>query len=171
MRLNIQPTLEDNLVRLRPLAENDFDALFAVACDPLIWEQHPNSDRYQQPVFERFFNDAMNSGGALLILDINTQEVIGSSRYQVLEGIHDGIEIGWSFLARNYWGGKYNRAVKELMVRHALKVLDAVVFYVDGNNLRSQRALEKIGAQLLTDTTYQHMLNPNPGKLTFILTK
>ncbi len=47
--LNRQPTLEDELVRLRPLEEADSEALYEVAQDPLIWEQHP-SDRYQRAV-------------------------------------------------------------------------------------------------------------------------
>src|SRR6185312_15160356 len=78
---DLQPTLRGNLVHLRPLRESDFEALFAVASDPLIWEQHPASDRYQEPVFRDFFRGGIESGGAFLVLDATTGAVIGSTRY------------------------------------------------------------------------------------------
>src|SRR5512140_1723936 len=124
MALNFQPTLTGKLVRLRPLRAEDFEALFAVAADPLIWEQHPAADRYQPAVFRTFFDDALKSGGALLVLDAASGEVIGSSRYHA--GDRDGrqVEIGWTFLARRYWGGRYNAEMKSLMLKHAFQYVD-----------------------------------------------
>src|SRR6478752_2109559 len=108
MPFELQPHLQGELLELRPLREDDFAALFAVASDPLIWEQHPNSDRYQEEVFRAFFRDAMQSGGALLALDRNDGRVIGSSRYFGYDEANSEVEIGWSFLARSHWGGVYN---------------------------------------------------------------
>ena len=56
-----QPTLAGELLRLRPLRAEDFEALFRVAADPLIWEQHPEPERCQEPVFRKFFRDALDS--------------------------------------------------------------------------------------------------------------
>lgn len=143
---DLQPTLRGRLVELHPLHQSDFDALYAVASDPLIWEQHPASDRYQEPVFRQFFREAMDSGGAFKILDASTGEVIGSSRYFGLDVVDSSIEIGWTFLARRCWGGAHNGELKQLMIEHAFRFVGRVLFLVGPNNIRSQRALEKIGA-------------------------
>jgi N-acetyltransferase len=116
-----QPTLQGELLELRPLRPEEFDSLFAVASDPLIWEQHPDSDRYQEEVFRRFFQDALDSGGALIARDRATGEVIGSSRYFGYDAEKREVEIGWSFLARGCWGGRYNGEMKRLMLLHAFR--------------------------------------------------
>jgi len=147
--LDRQPVLEDELIRLRPLQPDDWDALFAVASDPLIWEQHPAHDRWQEPVFRPFFADALANKGALVVLDAQTGAVIGSSRYQGLEKADGGsVEIGWTFLARSHWGGTFNHAMKRLMLAHALASVAECRFLVGETNTRSRRALERIGARL-----------------------
>lgn len=146
MPFDAQPTLEGELLRLRPLREDDFDALYAVASDPLIWEQHPNSDRHEVDVFREFFRDAMASGGALLVSDAATGEVIGSSRFHGFRESEREVEIGWTFLARSCWGGRYNAELKRLMLAHAFRQVDSVVLVIGATNSRSRRAAEKIGA-------------------------
>lgn len=148
-----QPTLTGATVTLSPLRAEDWDALFAVAADPLIWEVHPAHDRWQEGVFRRFFADAMASGGCLVIRDNATGAVIGSSRYDRSRVEPGEVEIGWTFLARRYWGGATNREIKTLMIGHALRWFDAAVFYVGESNIRSRRAMEKIGGVLLPDRT------------------
>jgi N-acetyltransferase len=146
MTADLQPTLEGDRVLLRPLRPDDFDALYAVARDPLIWEQHPASDRWQETVFRKFFADALASGGAFLVLDRRTGEVVGSSRYYGYDAGKREVEIGWTFLARSRWGGHFNHEMKRLMLEHAFGFADTVVFFVGVNNVRSQRAVERIGA-------------------------
>ena len=146
MAFTLQPTLRGELVELHPLANDDFEALYAVASDPLIWEQHPASDRYKEEVFRAFFQEALDSGGAFKVLDAASGSVIGSSRYHGYDPQRREIEIGWTFLARAYWGGAYNREMKQLMLGHAFQFVDTVVFLVGPGNWRSRRALEKIGA-------------------------
>jgi RimJ/RimL family protein N-acetyltransferase len=141
-----QPVLKGDLVELRPLRPEDFDDLYAVASDPLIWEQHPANDRHEEPVFREFFRQALESGGALVVTDKKTQRVIGSSRFHGYDQDTNEVEIGWTFLARSYWGGRYNRELKRLMLEHAFRFVRNVVFLVGLQNWRSQRALEKIGA-------------------------
>jgi RimJ/RimL family protein N-acetyltransferase len=145
MVFDLQPTLKGELLELRPLRPEDFHDLFAVASDPLIWEQHPNKDRYQEEVFKAFFREALESGGALLTIDSKDGRVIGSSRFYGYDKGKSEIEIGWTFLARSHWGGVYNREMKQLMLGHAFRFVNRVVFLVGPQNYRSQRALEKIG--------------------------
>src|SRR5437762_6168602 len=146
MSFDLQPHLKGELVELRPLAPDDWGGLFAVASDPLIWEQHPESDRYKEGVFKGFFREALESGGAFVVIDKNSQQIIGSTRFYGYEPERSEIEIGWTFLARKYWGGRYNREMKRLMLNHAFRFVEKVIFYVGENNVRSQKAMEKIGA-------------------------
>ena len=141
-----QPVLKGELIQLRPLRSEDWDDLFAVASDPLIWQQHPESDRYKEEVFKIFFKDALESGGAFVVIDTKNKRIIGSTRFHGYDPEKSEIEIGWTFLARKYWGGRYNREMKRLMLAHAFKFVENVVFFVGENNIRSQKATEKIGA-------------------------
>jgi len=142
---DLQPTLKGDLLDLRPMWQEDFDDLYAVASDPLIWEQHPASDRYKSEVFTNFFRESLDSGGALVAIDSCDRKIIGSSRFHGYDPARSEIEIGWSFLARSHWGGAYNREMKRLMLKHAFQFVDHVVFLVGPQNFRSQRAMEKIG--------------------------
>jgi RimJ/RimL family protein N-acetyltransferase len=143
---DLQPNLKGELIELRPLTSDDWADLFAIASDRLIWEQHPESDRYKEDVFKVFFREALESGGAFVIVDSKSQQIIGSTRFHGYAPEKSEIEIGWTFLARKYWGGRYNRELKQLMLAHAFKFVENVVFYVGENNIRSQKATEKIGA-------------------------
>jgi RimJ/RimL family protein N-acetyltransferase len=146
MPFDLQPCLKGELLELRPLREDDFADLYAVASDPLIWEQHPDQDRYQEDVFRRFFQDALDSRGGLVVIDNEDGRVIGSSRYHGYDELRSEIEIGWTFLARSHWGGIYNRELKRLLLDHAFKFVSSVIFLVGRDNIRSQRSVEKIGA-------------------------
>jgi RimJ/RimL family protein N-acetyltransferase len=146
MPFDLQPLLTGDIIGLRPLREEDFPTLYAVASDPLMWEQHPEPDRCTEPVFREFFRAAMASGGALVARDRSDERVIGSSRFAGYDEATSEIEIGWTFLARSHWGGTYNREMKRLMLAHAFRFVRRVVFRVGPLNRRSQRALEKIGA-------------------------
>lgn len=145
MPFALQPILEGKLLRLRPLQPEDFQELYAVASDPLIWEQHPNSNRYREEVFREFFREALESGGALIAIDSKSWRVIGSSRFHGYDQEKSEIEIGWSFLARSHWGGEYNGEMKRLMLGHAFHFVSSVNFIIGTLNLRSQKAIEKIG--------------------------
>ena len=145
MFFDLQPILKGELLRLRPLRPEDWDDLYAVASDPLIWEQHPIKDRYKEEVFKGFFREALESGGALIVIDSKDGQVIGSSRFHGYDKEKSEIEIGWTFLARSHWGGIYNQEMKQLMLGHAFRFVKSVIFLVGPQNLRSQRAVEKIG--------------------------
>ena len=161
--LDLQPHLEGELLELRPLRPDDWDELFAVASDPLIWAGHPARDRYTEPVFREFFRGAIESGGGLVVLDRVTGRIIGSSRY-VWHGPPDNeLEIGWTFLARAYWGGVYNSEMKRLMLQHAFRFVDRVIFIVGADNIRSRKAMLKIGG-VLTNRREVRLLHGQPSE-------
>lgn len=145
-----QPTLEGERLRLRPLRADDWEALWAVASDRQIWALHPAHDRWQEPVFRAFFADALDKGGALLVLDKASGRVVGSSRFQAHEPADGGsVEIGFTFLARDQWGSGANAEMKRLMLAHAFRFVERVVFRVGESNVISRRAMENIGGRLL----------------------
>ena len=143
-----QPVLEGELLLLRPLAAEDWEALLAVARDPKVWEQHPIPDRWQEDVFRGYFDDAMAQGGALVATLRTDHRIVGCSQYRPTPFDPDAIEIGWTFLACQYWGGTTNHAMKWLMLRHAFESLPRVLFRIGETNVRSRTAMERIGGRL-----------------------
>jgi len=148
----LQPSLSNRLVGIRPLTATDFEAMYSIASDPLLWEQHPNRDRYKREVFEVFFEGAMQSGGAFLVYDTATGRPIGSSRFYEVNVEQQSLKIGYTFLSRNCWGKGYNRALKLLMLAHAFTFADTVLFDIGAVNKRSQKAIEKLGAVRVGET-------------------
>ncbi len=145
MSFDCQPVLRGELVELRPLRPDDYDDVYAVAADPLVWEQHPVKTRHEPDGFREFFRESLACRGAVVVVDARTRRIIGSSRYHGYDEGRSEVEIGWTFLARSYWGGRYNGELKDLMLRHAFRFVHRVLFRVGLENLRSQRAVEKIG--------------------------
>jgi N-acetyltransferase len=146
--MELQPRLVGELLELRPLRPEDWDELFSAASDPLIWELHPSRDRYKEEIFREYFQGALDSGGALVAIDRASGGIAGSSRYHGYDEKESCVEIGFTFLARSYWGGKYNGEMKQLMLDHAFRFVENVTFRVGEPNLRSRKAVEKIGGVL-----------------------
>lgn len=168
--MDLQPTLENELLTIRPMENGDLEALYEVAKDLKIWEQHP-CKRYLKPEFEKFFVESIKSNGALVIIDKLTDEIIGSSRFKVFDGFSNQVEIGWTFLSRKYWGGKYNKSGKNLMIDHAFKYVDYIIFYVDKNNIRSQKAVEKINGRKIEESEHRKFPKTSIDNLTFVIKK
>ena len=171
MAVNLQPNLKGELLELRPVTPGDWDDLFAVASDSLIWEQHPESNRYEEEVFKVFFREALQSGGAFVVVDHMTQQIIGSTRFYGYDPETSEIEIGWTFLAREYWGGQYNREMKSLMLNHAFKFVENVVFLIGEKNIRSQKAIEKIGAIRVGIVTRAYGNHPPAPNVKYVIKK
>ena len=147
MAFERQPLLIGDLLCLRPLRLDNFNALYAVASDPLIWEQHPERHRYRPEVFALFYDEVIASGGALCAAASRDRQLIGSSRFHGYNQATSEVEIGWTFLARSHWGGSSNRELKRLMLDHAFRFVRGVTFVVGEHNRRSRRAVEKIGGK------------------------
>ena len=107
MNFNIQPILENEKVILYPLQEEDFEALYNVASDPKIWEQHPTKDRWKRENFQIFFDGAIQSKGAFKIVDKATGNIIGSTRIYEYNEKENSLFIGYTFYATSYWGKQY----------------------------------------------------------------
>lgn len=163
--MNLQTTLENELVRLIPLQETDFEVLFEVASDPLLWEQHPNKDRYQREVFQIFFEGAMLSKGAFKIIDKITGKTIGSTRFYDLNTREKSVLIGYTFYERAYWGSTYNPQVKKLMLNYAFQYLEKVYFHIGSQNIRSQKAIARLGARKVREINIAY--HGEPEKLNF----
>ena len=144
--INFQPTLTNNLVTATPLQQIDFDRLFRAASDPLIWEQHPNKNRWQLAAFTNYFEGAIKSGGAFLATDTQTGAVIGSSRYSDYDAATNTVSVGYTFFVRSHWGSGHNYALKQLMLQHIFEYVDTVRFFIGAVNKRSQISLERFGA-------------------------
>lgn len=157
MASDLQPTLTGDTIELSPTVESDWDGLLAVASDPEIWAAHPAHDRWREPVFRRYFDDALASGGGLTVRERASGRIIGASRYSCERAQPGEIEIGWTFLACEYWGGATNAELKRLMLGHAFRWFDPVIFLVGDTNIRSRKAMEKIGG-VLRDEVQEHMM-------------
>lgn len=149
-----QPVLEGQRVILRPMTEADREPLYQVAGDPLLWEQHPVHHRWKPEVFRAFFDEGLHAGGALVVVERASGRIIGSSQFRPTRHDPEAVEIGWTFLAREFWGGNTNRELKRLMLSHALASVPRVLFRVGESNWRSRKAMEKIGGAL-TDIVEQ----------------
>ncbi|HBR12771.1 MAG TPA: N-acetyltransferase [Chryseobacterium sp.] len=171
MNFSIQPILENDDVKLVPLQENDFEQLFSVASDPLVWEQHPNKDRYKRDVFDNFFKGALESGGAFKIIEKNTGEIAGSTRFYNYNAADNSIFIGYTFYARKFWGSKMNPQVKKLMLDYIFQFVDKVNFHVGKDNLRSQKAMEKLGAKKVDELTVVYYGEPDRLNVVFEILK
>jgi len=147
MTIDIRPKLETEEVILYPLQENDFDDLYAVASDPKIWEQHPNKDRWKKEIFHTFFEGAIQSEGAFKIVDKATGNTIGSSRYYDYNEADNSIFIGYTFYAASCWGTGINKMVKTMMLDYIFQFVSKVYFHIGANNIRSQVAIGRIGAE------------------------
>lgn len=148
MNTDLQPQLRGATLTLRPLTAADLEPLWQVARDKLLWAQHPDQTRHERAGFERFFASALECGAALTIVDNASGQPVGSTRYYEFDSARREVAIGYTFLARSHWGGAANLEMKRLMIEHAAAFADVIWFHVGAGNLRSRRAMEKIGAQL-----------------------
>ena len=153
--LNLQPELlEDNLIKLIPLQENHFEELFKLASDPLIWEQHPIKDRYKKEVFKPFFDTAINSKSSFLIFDKETNEIMGTTRFYDYNPEKSSVAIGFTFIARKFWGGRHNQSTKKLLIDYAFQNVNSILFHVGAKNIRSQKAVLKLGATKINEINF-----------------
>ncbi len=166
MEFELQPILTSELIKIQSLKPNDFEVLYKIASDPLLWEQHPNKDRYKREVFENFFKGAMESSGAFLVINNTTGQAIGTSRYYGFDKEAKTVVIGYTFIARDHWGKAYNKALKALMLNHAFKFADSVIFHIGANNIRSQKAIGNIGAKKTGEVEMSYY--GEPSRLNFI---
>ena len=142
-----QPHLTGAKLLLSPLRKADYEGLYAAASDPLVWAGHPVKQRYLEEVFRPYFDTLLASGETLAVRVRSSNKIIGCSRYYVAPGIDQDIAIGYTFLRRDHWGGATNRELKTLMFDHAFESFENVWLHIDPDNIRSQKAAQKLGAR------------------------
>lgn len=147
MTFDIQPVLENDKAILYPLQEEDFEALYAVASDPKIWEQHPNKDRWKRDVFRTWFDGALQSRGAFKIIDKASNTLAGSTRIYDYHEQDNSILIGYTFYATRFWGKGLNLSVKALLLDYLFRFVAHVDFHIGAVNIRSQVAIGRLGAR------------------------
>ena len=165
--MNLQPNhLSNHLIRLEPLQPSHFNELYEAASDPLIWEQHPNPNRYQKEVFESFFEGALASGGAFIVRDVDTGKALGSTRFYDLKPLDNEIKIGYTFFSRDCWGKGVNKQVKTLLLNYAFIYIEKVIFHIGAKNIRSQIAIQKLGAKKVSEEMVAYYNEPD--RLNFV---
>ena len=166
-----QPVLETDTILLLPLQESDFAELYAVAADPKIWEQHPTKNRWQEAVFATFFEGAIQSQGAFKIVDKATGATMGSTRIYDYDPADNSILIGYTFYGTQYWGKGINHAVKTLMLNYLFEFVDTVRFHIGANNVRSQIAIQRLGAVKVAEQEMAYYGEQPKLNLVFEVTK
>ena len=162
--MNFKSNLEDCFLSLSQIKKESFEDLYLVASDPVIWEQHPESDRWKKEKFSIFFFFFLpNKFGLLLIFDTHNNPIFGSTRFYSYNKIDKAIRIGFTFISQKYWGTSTNFYVKKMMLDYTFKYLEKVYFDIGTNNFRSRKAVEKLGAILFSDN--------KKGDVVYILTK
>lgn len=167
----LQPTLQNENVLLQPLQQSDFEKLYEVASDPKVWEQHPNKNRYEKEVFQNFFEGAIASGGAFLIIDKASGEVAGSTRFYSWDDDDGSIFIGYTFYGAKFWGSKLNPQVKRMMLDYIFQYVDLVKFHVGANNWRSRKAMERLGAELKGEVEVAYHGEPTRNNVEYWIRK
>lgn len=167
MPFDLQPMLlEDDLIKLVPLQESDFDKLFEVASNPEVWEQHPNPNRYRLEDFTNYFKGAIESKGAFLVVDSKTDEIVGCSRYYDYNEADASVLIGYTFIGTKFWGNGYNKSLKNIMLSYAFEYVNKVYFHIGAFNIRSQKAIEKLGAKKVDEFEVEYY--GETSKLNFV---
>lgn len=154
-----QPTLTGQLVLLRPLRANDYAELARAGSDPLIWEQHPERERWKPELFRKYFEGAMASGAAFAVIDRASGRIVGSTRFYQYEPEHRRVSLGYTFVARECWGQGHNSEMKRLVLAHAFRYVDEVELHIGENNHRSRKATEKLGAKLVEVRAGDYLLS------------
>ena len=157
--MDIKNQLESKNFILRQLNNNDFDLLYNIGKNKNIWEQHPESDRWKREKFNIFFNNGIkNIFGLYGIYDKSKNTIVGSTRYYSYSKKNNSIKIGFTFLTPEYWGTDTNLQIKTLMLGYAFNYVENIYFDIGKNNIRSRKAIEKIGATLHLDADIGNVL-------------
>ncbi len=163
---NIQPTLENDIVLLLPLHINDFDSLYELGSDPLIWEQHPNQDRWKLEAFTNYFEGAVRSRRAFKIVYKPDGELAGCTRIYDYVVEENSIKIGYTFIARKFWSKGINPAAKKLLLDYLFQYVEKVQFHIGSKNIRSQIAIGKLGAKKISEEEIAYY--GEPPKLNYL---
>jgi RimJ/RimL family protein N-acetyltransferase len=146
-------TLEGRHVRLEPLRREHLAGLAEVGLDPELWRWIPTAVRTREEM-AAYIDTAIQEqerGGSLpfALLEKTSGRAIGSTRYGNIERTHHRVEIGWTWVARDWQRTAVNTEAKYLLLKHAFESLGCmrVELKTDSLNERSRAAILHIGAR------------------------
>jgi len=142
--------LHGEQVRLEPLSQSHAQGLFLRGCHAPDWAYMPRSCFIDLADTRQWIDEAVAAPGeqAWAIVENAKGKIVGSTRYLNMLPEHRSLEIGWTWLGQEWQRTGINTETKLLLLTHAFERLRClrVEFKADARNLRSQRALERIGA-------------------------
>lgn len=145
--------LTGETVQLFPLEASHQDALYEVASDPVLWTHIPVNGSVREN-FDQLIGQALQERAAgrqypFVIFHQPTQRLIGSTRFIDIEPRDRKLEIGFTYIMREYWGTNINFECKLLLMTYAFETLEAirVQLKTKDTNIRSRTAIEKIGGK------------------------
>lgn len=146
-------TLKGTTVDLIPLERSHFEALFLAAADEKLWEHVPTDGSIREN-FERMYDFGLTEREKgkqypFVIYHKRSDELIGSTRLFEIFPEDRKLEIGWTWITASHWGTTVNMECKLLLLGFCFEVLGTrrVQLKTDENNVRSRKAIEKIGGQ------------------------
>ena len=151
MYLDIKPVvLEGGNVRLERMSQDHAQGLYNRGRNAADWAFMPRSCFVDQADTRHWIDEALARDNEMpfVILEREKNRVVGSTRYLNIRRDHRSLEIGWTWLGQEWLRTGVNTEAKFLLLRHAFERLGCirVEFKTDERNLRSQEALERIGA-------------------------
>lgn len=144
--------LEGKIVTLVPMEDCHKAELISVLLSPKVWEYTwrtiHTTEELDQVLTDALANKNNGSQIPFTILDQASGKIIGTTRVGDLDMANRNAEIGWTWLSPDYWRTGVNTECKFLLLRHCFEELHLmrVQFSVSGQNIRSQRSIERIGA-------------------------
>ena len=145
--------LKGNIVHLAPLEKEHFEELYLAASDKKLWEFVP-LDCSVLETFNQAYSFALTEREKgnqypFVIIENSSNKIIGSTRLFDLFPDDKKLEIGWTWIESQFWGTKVNFECKLLLLKFCFEELKVrrVQIKTDERNIRSQKAIKKIGAQ------------------------
>ena len=151
MFFEVKPVrLKGESVRLEPLSQDHAQGLFNRGQESADWAHMPRACFVDMADTRQWIDEALAAPGQVpfAIVETGKDKTVGSTRYLNIRPDHRTLEIGWTWLGREWQQTAINTEVKTLLLTHAFERLGCVrvEFKTDGRNMRSQSALERIGA-------------------------
>lgn len=151
--MNKKTTLEGESVKLIPMEIEQLDRLWEAGQFQSIWEFTASKVRSREEmktvIESAILEREKGTQIPFVVIDKQTDKIVGSSRYLDILPSHQSLEIGWTWYSPDYWRTKVNTESKFLMLQHAFEKMDVnrVQFCTDLRNVRSQTAIARLGAQ------------------------
>jgi RimJ/RimL family protein N-acetyltransferase len=163
--MNFHPDLENKRVHLRPLQESDFSLLRPLALAQPELFQFMSTFIKSDDDLKKFIAQAIadredKKSIPFIVIDKKTNTAAGSTRFGNLEEHHKRVEIGWTWLGKEFHNTGLNKAMKYTMLQYAFETMDMnrVEIKTNEHNQRSRRAIESIGGQY-EGLLRNHMIN------------